>query len=169
MTSTRRQLIRELATSVAAGVVATVPMSGVMLASAAAGRMGTQPPRRVVDEAAEHAGARPSGTTRSVAAAVLHLLMGGVLALGILPLMTWFERVVDARARGAAAGGVFGALVYALNYAGLAPALGILPPPSRDRPGRQLTMIVAHLVYGVVAGVLMGLMRRGTSAVNRGT
>jgi hypothetical protein len=153
-----RRLLRTSAVSVAAGIVATVPMSGVMLGADAAGRMGTQPPRRVVDEAAERTGARPSDTERSVAAAVLHLLFGGVMALGVLPVTALLGRVPGAPARGVASGLGFGASVYALNYAGLAPALGILPPPSRDRPGRQVTMVLAHLVYGVVVGVLVNIL-----------
>jgi hypothetical protein len=34
------------------------------------------------------------------------------------------------------------------------PALGLMPPPRRDRPGRPTAMIVAHLVYGTVLGSL---------------
>jgi hypothetical protein len=34
----------------------------------------------------------------------------------------------------------------------LAPALDMLPPPSKDRHDRPVVMIVAHLVYGIVSG-----------------
>jgi hypothetical protein len=44
--------------------------------------------------------------------------------------------------------------VWALSYQGWVPALGILPPASRDQPGRQWTMVAAHVVYGVVLGAM---------------
>jgi hypothetical protein len=57
-------------------------------------------------------------------------------------------------------GAAFGAGLYALNYAGLAPALGVLPPPTEDRPGRQPTMLAAHLVYGSTLGALLDRLTR---------
>jgi hypothetical protein len=36
----------------------------------------------------------------------------------------------------------------------LAPALNLLPPAMRDRPGRPPVMIAAHLVYGVLTAVV---------------
>ena len=35
------------------------------------------------------------------------------------------------------------------------PALGILPPPEDDRPGRPAVMIAAHIVYGLTLGWLI--------------
>jgi hypothetical protein len=158
----RPTLTRALPAAAASGVLATLPMSAVMLGADALGRMGTQPPRRVVDEAAEQApGPAPSDATRDATASVLHLVMGGLIAVGVLPVLALARRVAPAGwPRAAAAGGAFGVAVYLLNYAGLAPALGILPPPTRDRPGRQLTMAAAHVVYGVVTGVLVNPLAR---------
>src|SRR5687768_3494177 len=45
-------------------------------------------------------------------------------------------------------GVAFGLGVWAASYAGWAPALGLMPPPTRDRPGRPATMIIAHVIYG---------------------
>ena len=141
-----------------AGLVATVPMTVVMLLAQATGRMGTQPPRRMVDEATDHDPAgRPPGPARTAAAAVLHFALGGVMAIGLAPFLAAVRRIPRSigAARGVIAGAAFGASLYALNYVGLAPALGILPPPTRDRPGRQPTMVAAHLVYGVAAALLV--------------
>src|SRR4051794_18807592 len=158
----RQRLFGEAAVAVVAGLVATIPMSAVMLASGGAGRMGTQPPRRVVDEAVERTpGSAPSDGARTVGAGALHLLLGGLMAVGGLPLIALLRGIPGPLPRGVASGGVFGASLYAVNYAGLAPALGILPPPSKDRAGRQLTMVVAHLVYGVVVGVLVSVLAPG--------
>jgi hypothetical protein len=51
-------------------------------------------------------------------------------------------------------GGAFGALFWALNYVFVAPVLGIMPPPDRDRPGRAPIMLGANIVWGVVSAVL---------------
>ncbi len=148
--------------AIGAGVIATLPMSAVMLAADAVGRMGTQPPRRIVDEAAEHTpGPGPSDEARDAAATVLHLGFGGLVAVAVLPFLALARRVAVARdTRGVLAGAAFGLAVYVLNYAGLAPALGVLPPPTRDRPGRQVTMAVAHLVYGLIVGALVNPLAR---------
>jgi hypothetical protein len=156
--------VRSLAAYAAAGVVATVPMSMVMLVGGATGRMGTPPPRRIVDEAVERApGEAPSSGTRDAAATALHFALGSVVAVGVAPFLMLLRRVTPAPLRASLAGASFGTAVYAMNYAGLAPALGILPPPTRDRPGRQPTMLAAHLVYGVVVAALAQVFGRGAT------
>jgi hypothetical protein len=151
-------LLRRSLAYLGAGVVATVPMTVVMLIAQAVGRMGTQPPRRIVDEAVERQpGPRPSGATRGTAAAVLHFVLGGIMAVGLAPFLAIVRRMPRSigTARGVIAGAAFGTSLYALNYAGLAPALGVLPPPAQDRPGRQPAMVAAHLVYGVATAMVV--------------
>jgi hypothetical protein len=157
-----QDLSRSVPAAAAAGIIAIVPMSAVMLAADALGRMGTQPPRRIVDEAAERTpGPGPSEPARDLVATLLHVALGALLALGVLPVLALVRRLLPAvPARGAVAGALLGGAVYTSNYAGLAPALGILPPPTRDRPGRQVTMAIAHLVYGVAVGVLVNPLAR---------
>lgn len=53
---------------------------------------------------------------------------------------------------GVTTGLAYGALVWAAGYEGWLPAMGILPPAHRDKPGRALTMLAAHLLYGGVLG-----------------
>jgi hypothetical protein len=48
----------------------------------------------------------------------------------------------------------FGLLVWGASYFGWVPALGIMPPAHRDRPGRAKMMAAAHVVYGAVLGRL---------------
>ena len=55
------------------------------------------------------------------------------------------------------AGILFGTAVWLVSYQGWVPALGIMAPPSRDRPGRPQAMLAAHLLYGAVLGVVVGL------------
>jgi hypothetical protein len=55
----------------------------------------------------------------------------------------------------------YGLGIYALSYQGWVPALGILPPPRRDRSDRQVTMAPAHVAYGAVLGRLTERRRAG--------
>ncbi len=144
-------LVRAVVQGAAAGGVATVPMSGLMLAAQALGVMGTQPPERVTEEALGRAGADDtSEETQNLTASVAHVAFGAAGGATFALLRRRFVPPVP----GAAQGVVFGLGVWALSYKGWMPALGILPPAERDRPGRQRTMIAAHLLYGGVLGAV---------------
>jgi len=126
--------------------------------------VGTQPPRRVVDEAVDGVpGTEASAAARDAAATFLHFALGGAMAVGVAPFRAVIRRVVPRPVDELLAGGVFGGSLYALNYAGLAPALGVLPPPTEDRPSRQRTMLVAHLVYGVTVALLVRVLAPSTA------
>lgn len=49
----------------------------------------------------------------------------------------------------------YGLAVYAVSYAGILPALGILPRPARDDHARQAAVIGAHVAFGAVLGRLV--------------
>jgi uncharacterized membrane protein YagU involved in acid resistance len=132
------------------GVVATAAMSAVMAAATAAGALGEPPPAKVTGKALEAADAAPvSGRALGVLSIGTHASFGA--CLGAL-----FEAVVAPRVTRAPtiAGAAFGLLVWIGSYAGWMPALGIIPPPHRDRSGRPTAMILSHLVYGGVLGAL---------------
>lgn len=149
----------------AAGAAATVPMSLVMLAAGRVGAMGTQPPERVAEEALGRAGADDtSEETQNVAASVAHLAFGA----GSGAAFALMRRGLGLRTPIVAQGCVFGLGVWAASYQGWIPALGILPPPERDRPGRRRTMIAAHVVYGGVLGVLEGRLAGGSGGAAGG-
>jgi hypothetical protein len=136
-----------------AGAVATVPMSGVMLAAGEAGAMGRQPPRLITDAALDAAGVeQPSEAASRSAAAAAHVgfgtAAGAVFALLQATLRPRTSPVVN--------GVAFGLAVWALSYEGWVPALGIMPRPEDDRDGRPQSMIAAHIVYGAVLGALVG-------------
>jgi uncharacterized membrane protein YagU involved in acid resistance len=127
------------------GAVATVVMTGWMVAGDATGPYGEQPPKRLVRRLARCAGvpAGRRGAGTRLATAVAHLGFGagsGALYAAVVPR--------SSVPRGAA----FGLGVWAASYLGWIPALGLLPPPHRDNPRRAWTMATAHLVYGAVLG-----------------
>lgn len=134
----------------AAGSVATVAMSGVMAAARAAGVLGEAPPRILAHRAASAAGGRPdSRGARDLLAVLAHLGFG---AIGGAAYALVRRRIPSGP--GPLAGAVWGLLVWAVSYRGWIPALGLLPPPSRDRRGRPTAMVVAHVVYGAALGAL---------------
>ena len=124
-----------------AGGVATVAMSGVMLAG---GRLvGRQPPEAIVDAAvARTTGSPPPRDVTRLLATAAHLGFGAALgaAYALLP-----RRVP---------GVAVGLAVWVLSYEGWVPALGALPPASQDRTARPIVMIVAHVVHGSVMQAL---------------
>ncbi len=143
------------------GTVATLAMSGVMLAARRARWMGEMPPRRIARVALRRPRGGPMrGRTNDALGTAAHLLFGASLGAA-------FERAYRGKGRrwaGPLAGAAFGAAVWLVSYAGWLPALGILPPPHRDRPGRPSGMLVAHLVYGAVLGALADRRTAGPEA-----
>ncbi|HWV35331.1 MAG TPA: DUF6789 family protein [Thermomicrobiales bacterium] len=50
---------------------------------------------------------------------------------------------------------LYGGAVWAVNYLGIMPALGLYPAPERDTRERTAVMIAAHAVYGVSLELLL--------------
>ncbi|MDP2312055.1 MAG: hypothetical protein Q8P41_04055 [Pseudomonadota bacterium] len=143
-------MIGTLARGAAAGVAATTIMTGVMKTAQRMGLLDELPPRTVANAALDAAGLEDADpTTRTVATGLAHYGYGagmGAVFAGItskLPFRAprWLE------------GAVFGLFVWVFSYMGWLPAAKILPSPTRDRPGRPITMVIAHLVYGGILGV----------------
>jgi hypothetical protein len=154
-------LLRAAVDGAGAGVVATVVMSVPMLAADRAGLMPEPPPETITDDALTAVGVAPADRTETqkhAAASLMHLVFGagcGIIYTLLrrrarLPLPSWVQGVP------------FGLGVWAVSYKGWIPAFGILPPPSRDRPGRVRTMMIVHMLYGGVLGLVeeRGLRRR---------
>lgn len=136
----------------AAGALATVAMSGVMLAARQVGLMGRLPPEKITARLLHRFGRRPSRANRNVLAAIFHVGFGaaggGTYALMQRGLRPPLPPIVT--------GVVFAIGIWTFSYMGWVPALGIMPPATEDRPGRPQSMVVAHVVYGAVLGALLG-------------
>ncbi|MDB4875025.1 MAG: hypothetical protein JWM41_1471 [Gemmatimonadetes bacterium] len=140
----------------AAGALATVPMSAVMLGAQRVGAMGKQPPEAIVERALEAANTEPTSTAVKATAAAAHIAFGAAAGalFGVL------DHDDDSAAASVTKGVGFGLAVYAVSYAGWIPAMNILPRPKHDRKDRQSSMILAHLVYGAALGALLAAQRR---------
>jgi NAD(P)-dependent dehydrogenase (short-subunit alcohol dehydrogenase family) len=133
-------LLTRVVKGAAAGIVATAAMSAVMLGARRLGLLGEPPPRRLTRRVLSPLGLLgPRGRALDVTALAAHFAYGAALG-GVFALPPGRST----RARGL----LYGAGVWAANYAVALPALGLMPPARRDRPGRPTSMIAAHLVYG---------------------
>jgi hypothetical protein len=140
------------------GIGATIAMTGVMALAKATGALGESPPHTITRRGLRAAvGETPDRVTPLAAA--LHLAFG--IAAGAVYGATLGRR---RRQRPELWGAGYGIVVWAASYAGWAPALGLMPPPSRDRPGRQPANVVAHLVYGATLGRLTNTIARSGRA-----
>ena len=145
--------VEALVDGVIGGCVATAAMSVVMLAAEKTGVMDRQPPEEIAEAALEAVGVPPdrTGATEDAVALLAHFGFGATTGalFGVLHrrLRPPIPPVVH--------GIVFGSLIWAVSYKGWIPAMGIMPPPERDQPGRPATMLLAHWVYGGTLGALI--------------
>lgn len=145
-------MLASLVRGAVAGTAATAAMSGLMLGSRRLGFSERQAPEEVVRRAGDLVGAEPQGRTADALASLAHLGFGA----GCGALHALLPRVGPAPARGAA----LGLVVYAASYEGWVPAMGAMPPAHRDARDRQAVLLAAHVVYGLVLGVLEERWRR---------
>jgi uncharacterized membrane protein YagU involved in acid resistance len=142
----------------AAGCAATIPMTLAMRAmhdELPPEEQYPLPPRKVTMRVAEEAGVKDEldEDERTQLTLVAHFGMGTVMGALYGPV----SRLIPLPEP--VAGAAFGLAVWAGNYLGLLPALGLLRPPTEHPPRRVGLMIVAHLVWGAAAGIALGLAR----------
>lgn len=135
------------------GLAGTATMSAVMAAAAKLGLLGTSPPELITAAALDATDMRDQGEeTPGALVALTHLGFG----VGAGALFALLHRRLRLPIGPAVHGVVFASLVWALSYKGWVPALNIMPPPERDRPGRPVTMLLAHWVFGWTLGAVVG-------------
>jgi hypothetical protein len=124
------------------GIAATVTMSVALGLSDLTGVMNKQPPRMIVSKLMPQL----SRDDTDVVAVVSHIGYG--TSAGAL-----YGALVKPSSRGLGSGIGFGLALWAAGYEGWLPALGVLPPAHKDKPGRAITMLLAHVVYGATLGL----------------
>jgi hypothetical protein len=147
-----------------AGLVATVLMSGVMGVAGSARIMAEYPPERIARRMLRAVGSDRSTAERldGLSGAAAHLAFGAFLgSMFNLGIATASRALLPGdqplpRVARPVAGTAFGLSVYLLSYWGWIPALGLLPAPKRDTAGRQFSMLIAHLAFGLVLGYRAG-------------
>jgi hypothetical protein len=149
-------LTATIARGAGAGTVGTLAMSAVMLAAGELGFHGKQPPEAIVEDAFDAADVDRSERTENIVASVAHLGFGASMGALFALARRWARTPGPEPLHGIG----WGLAVWAASYQGWLPALGILPPASRDDSDRPPTMIAAHLVYGSVLGGVFGRLNR---------
>ena len=143
------------------GVIATIPMTAVMVYGQRATDYGLLPPEALVKNAVADGDQGLAGTLADdldddddelleFGWQAAHLAAGA--AFGALYTVA-FRPLTQALPR-AVSGALFGLAVWFVSYQGVAPALELLPPASDDNPDRQRTNAAAHLVFGTTLGLL---------------
>jgi hypothetical protein len=145
--------LRAALTGAAAGIAATLVMSVPMVVAGRLGIVRRQAPQEITERALAHVDALDDtgDEARRGLTAVNHLGFGA--AAGALYALA--VRRLHPQVPGAAAGVAFGVALWTVSYVGWAPALGLMPRPDHDEPGRQPLMIAVHLLYGGVLGALV--------------
>ena len=144
--------VRALVDGTMGGCLGTIAMSLVMVAAQKLGALGGQPPAHIAGAGLDALGVRRTGTQQAVLAVVLHVVFGSTAGA----LFGLLSRRLRAPLGPARQGVIFATVVWATSYKGWIPALGILPPPERDRPGRPQVMVLAHWLYGAILGAVVG-------------
>jgi uncharacterized membrane protein YagU involved in acid resistance len=134
------------------GAAGTILMSLVMLGAKKAGIMGQLPPERITEAALEATGeAQASKETVDALTVIAHFGYG----IGAGTLFGIAVRRLRPSLDLGLLGVIYGTLIWFVSYKGWVPALGIMPPPERDRPYRPESMLVAHWVYGWTLGKVL--------------
>ena len=149
----RFDLTRTAARGSGAGILATTTMTAAMLTLQKTGLLGRMPPHLLTERTLARLGLRRKSSRRSrrVLTVANHYAFGASMGalFEVARSAIGTRRGRPARASTLVAAGVaFGTLVWAASYAGWIPAAGLMPRPSRDRPGRPTSMVLAHGIFG---------------------
>ncbi len=148
--------LAKLEHGITSGALATLPMTVVMVAAQKLGLLGKMPPAKITDDMLARAGVPATRTERNALTTLAHLGFGA----GCGALYSLLRPGRPSPARAAIEGVVFATGVWGASYAGWIPALKILPRPDDDRKDRQITMVIAHWIFGAVLGIVVAARRR---------
>ena len=150
-------LIRRLLRGALAGLIATAPMSLTMITLhqyLPRHQRYPLPPHRITHRVMEGHRRDPSHEEKKALTLVSHFTYGAVAGALFSGL------VQQPPLRSTLSGLIYGLLVWAGSYFGLLPALQILDARDEETPERNLMMAVTHVVWGITAGWLTGLLNK---------
>jgi hypothetical protein len=135
------------------GAAGTLLMSLCMLLARRLGAMGSQPPELITAAAMSSAGLPRDRETQDALSVAAHFAFGIAGGSAFALIAPRFRLPLPLPVQGA----IYATGIWAVSYAGIVPALGIMPPPDRDRPDRPLIMVLVHWIYGAVLGAVVRL------------
>ncbi len=145
-------MLKRLLLGAIAGAVATVPQSGVVWGFRKLGIYHSKPAPEAIAEATT----RPLAEPHLLPDPVMAVLKTGQLFSFGASVGAVFSLLAVVIRPTALTGLLMGLGVWKAGYDGVIPAMGILPPPDQDETGRAVTMVVAHVAYGVALGTILG-------------
>jgi hypothetical protein len=144
-------MLQRVLIGAAAGAIATVPQSAVVWGMKLAGvYQRTPPPERVAHEVTDAVVGEENVPQEWWTPVVLAQHFGFGASVGAL-----FGATTALIRPTMAAGLLAGLAVWKASYDGWIPALRIMPPPEEDEAGRQTTMFLAHVAYGIALGYVV--------------
>lgn len=153
-----RQAVLPHVVASGAGLLATFPMTGVMLWSfrhLPPQERYALPPREIVDQLATKMGVRYHFTARQLSIVTILAHFGMGMSGGLLYSLT-----VERLNKNPVLQGIgYGISFWAANYLLLMPAFRLLTPATKHPPRRNALMIQAHVVWGVCLGLLASVAR----------
>jgi uncharacterized membrane protein YagU involved in acid resistance len=163
------RVFEEMVRGAISGFIATLPMTVLMEAvhrRMLRGEHGSSlPPREITGELARRTGADRFLDERGQFALALgaHFAYGAVMGAPYLPLTR------PVRVRPLLRGGLYGLALWTASYLGWLPAMQMRGAAGRESAGRNLLMIVAHLLWGTtMAAAAAALREYGENVALRG-
>ena len=149
------------------GLSATGPMTILMQRwhrELPAAEQYSLPPKEITHQVAEKAGVELEHGSEATASLVLFNHFAYGTAAGLV-----YSLVAGSGRNGLLRGGVFGIAVWLVSYLGLLPAVSVLTS-AKDHPAqRNVLMLSAHVVWGIILGLFVETMaedrRRNCSAL----
>lgn len=149
----------QLLSGALAGCIATAPMTAsmeLMYRLLPRQEQYPLPPSEITTELTDQVGVRENLDTDEHVGLTLvnHFAYGAAAGALYGPLAKYLP--LPPAAKGVA----FGLVVWTVSYLGLLPALGILRPATQHPARRNLLMILAHVVWGSVTGLVVSRLER---------
>jgi hypothetical protein len=143
-------LRKELFIGALGGIVGALAMTGIRTLLVATGIVSKPLPHKVERRMAMQLGVndRLGAHSEDLLAQAQHLALGATFGVGYSLLRYLLDFP-------SSAGPLYGLFVYAVNVAGLGPALDLNRPPWRDDPPNVARQIFIHLIYGIVTAVMV--------------
>ncbi len=148
----QKQTINTIWQGATAGVIATIPMTIFMLSTQRflpKGQRYDLPPEIITKELAGRAHIRQHMNKAQILAATTVSHFGYGATMGVLYSIIGRRLPLTSSLKGM----LFGFLVWIASYQALLPLLGFSESSQRETTRRNIMMIAAHIVWGVVTGV----------------
>ncbi len=147
-----------------AGMAATGAMSALMLGAGRLGLIDRQPPEEITQQVTDRTGTQVRGVALRIAASVAHLVFGATGGMVFASLLR-LAGPVGSPVRLAV---TYGLSIWLVSYRHALPAWGLVRSDREAGVTRDVVMLIAHVIYGLVLGGLLRPRSRTGVPASRG-